>query len=108
MAERPNVLLVTTDHWFGALLGSAGHPAVLTPTLDALARSGVRFTQAYAECPICIPARRSLMTGTSPRTHGDRVYRERLAMPNPGDAPADQRGLNGQRGLHYPAPPGEG
>jgi len=81
MAERPNVLLVTTDHWPAALLGIAGHPAIQTPTLDDLARSGVRYTNAYAECPVCIPARRTLMTGTPPRTHGDRIFKETLPMP---------------------------
>ena len=78
---RPNVLVVVTDHWFGALFGVAGHPAIQTPTLDTLARSGVRFPNAYSECPVCIPARRSLMTGTTPRTHGDRVFKETLPMP---------------------------
>ncbi|MCP5119220.1 MAG: sulfatase-like hydrolase/transferase, partial [bacterium] len=81
MSEQPNVLLITTDHWPAALLGAAGHPAIQTPTLDELARSGVRFTQAYSECPVCIPARRTLMTGTSPRGHGDRVFQERLPIP---------------------------
>jgi len=68
--DRPNVLLVCTDHWPGSLLGCAGHPAVMTPTLDALARNGVRFPNAYSECPVCVPARRTLMTGLHPRTHG--------------------------------------
>ncbi len=77
----PNVLLITTDHWPGALLGVAGHPAIQTPTLDQLASSGTRFSRAYSECPVCIPARRTLMTGTSARTHGDRCYKERLPMP---------------------------
>src|SRR6059036_883012 len=80
-ASRPNVLLVCTDHWFASLFGVAGHPAVQTPTLDTLARSGVRFTNAYSECPVCIPARRTLMTGTSPRTHGDRVFKAHERMP---------------------------
>lgn len=75
MADRPNILLISTDHWPAALLGAAGHPMIQTPTLDSLARSGTRFTNAYAECPVCIPARRTLMTGTSPRSHGDRVAR---------------------------------
>jgi len=78
---RPNVLLITTDHWPAALLGEAGHPSILTPTLDELARSGVRFSNAYSECPVCIPARRTLMTGTSPRTHGDRDFGETQPMP---------------------------
>jgi arylsulfatase len=79
--NRPNVLLITVDQWPGDLLGCAGHPCIQTPTLDELARCGTRFGRAYSECPICIPARRTLMTGTSPRVHGDRVYQDRLPMP---------------------------
>ncbi len=78
---RPNVLLICTDHWPGTLLHCAGHQHILTPTLDQLAANGVRFTEAYSTTPICIPARRSLMTGTSARTHGDRVFNERGPMP---------------------------
>jgi arylsulfatase len=63
-------------------LGCAGHPAIQTPTLDQLAANGIRFTNAYAECPVCIPARRTLMTGTPPRTHGDRVFQETMPMPD--------------------------
>ena len=78
---RPNVLLVATDHWPASLLGING-AAVMTPTLDQLARNGVQFTNAYTECPVCIPARRTLMTGANSRTHGDRVFAERLPMPS--------------------------
>lgn len=80
-AGRPNVLLVTVDQWPGSLLGVAQHPVLQTPTLDQLARNGVRYTRAYSECPICIPARRTLMTGTSTRTHGDRVFGTTNPMP---------------------------
>src|SRR4051794_36967779 len=81
VGARPNVLLICTDHWSAPLFGVAGHPAIQTPTLDTLARSGIRFTNTYSECPVCIPARRTLMTGTAPRTHGDRVFKETLPMP---------------------------
>ena len=80
MSDRPHVLMITADHWPGSFFGIAGHPAIQTPTLDQLARNGVRYTQAYTECPICIPARRSLMTGTPPRTHGDRVFKDALGV----------------------------
>jgi arylsulfatase len=80
-ATRPNVLLITVDQWPGHLLGIAGHPVIQTPTLDELARNGRRFTNAHSECPICVPARRTLMTGTSPRAHGDRVYDDARPMP---------------------------
>ena len=79
--DRPNVLLITVDHWPAHLLGVAGHPVIQTPTLDELARNGVRFARAYSECPVCIPARRTLMTGTTPRTHGDRTFQAELPMP---------------------------
>ena len=81
-AKQPNVLLISTDHWPAELLGAAEHPSILTPTLDELARSGVRFRNAYSECPVCIPARRTLMTGVSPRTHGDRDFGETMPMPD--------------------------
>ena len=81
MADRPHVLLITADHWAASFLGVAGHPAIQTPTLDQLARNGTRYTNAYTECPVCIPARRSLMTGTPPRTHGDRIFKVHEPMP---------------------------
>ena len=72
--SRPNVLLIVTDHWPAALLGAAGHGAVYTPILNALCRNGVRFTNCYSEHPVCLPARRTLMTGTPARQHGDRTF----------------------------------
>lgn len=79
-SDSPNVLLVCTDHWPGRLLGAAGHPTVITPTLDQLAASGIRYPNAYSECPVCIPARRTLMTGLTPRGHG---VRDNRAAPMP-------------------------
>ena len=79
--DAPSVLLISTDHWPAHLMAGAGHPAVRTPTLDSLAGAGVRYTNAYAECPVCIPARRTLMTGTTTRTHGDRVFKVQEPMP---------------------------
>ena len=81
MPAPPHVLLVCTDHWPGRLFSHAGHPVIQTPTLDTLARSGVRYTRAYSECPVCIPARRTLMTGTTTATHGDRVFKVDNPMP---------------------------
>ncbi|GLQ56430.1 sulfatase-like hydrolase/transferase [Devosia nitrariae] len=79
---RKNVLLVTVDEWPARLMGAAGHPVIETPTLDALARAGTRYVNAYSETPVCVPARRSLMTGTDPRTHGDRTAQGTLRMPD--------------------------
>jgi arylsulfatase A-like enzyme len=72
MSDQPNVLLISADHWSGRLGGWAGNSSVLTPTLDHLARGGVSFRNAYSACPVCVPARRTLMTGMSARAHGVR------------------------------------
>jgi len=75
-------LLISADHWPGSLLGAAGHPIIQTPTLDQLARNGIRFPRAYTECPVCIPARRTLLTGLSPRSHGDRTFEVHKTLPS--------------------------
>ena len=82
MTERKNVLLICTDHWSGLLTGAAGHPVVMTPTIDQMARAGVSYERAYSACPSCIPARRSLYTGMSARAHGLRTYREAVDLPD--------------------------
>ena len=67
--ERPNICFIMTDQQRADCLGVEGHPVVQTPTLDWLASTGYRFSSAYAACPICIPARRTLMSGQRPATH---------------------------------------
>jgi hypothetical protein len=64
MPDRPNVILIHADQHRGDCLGIDGHPVVKTPTLDSLARRGVRFGSFYAACPSCIAARRSILTDT--------------------------------------------
>ncbi len=51
-------------------MGIAAHPVIQTPVLDELGTSGFHFTNAYSACPICIPARRTIMSGQKPVTHG--------------------------------------
>jgi arylsulfatase len=79
--KRKNVLLITVDQWPASLMGCAGHSQILTPTLDELSGCGIRFTNAYSTTPVCIPARRELMTGVCAKTHGDRSFAEELPMP---------------------------
>jgi len=80
--SKPNVLLISTDHWPGKMIGALGHPTIQSPTIDQMVRNGIVFTNAYSTTPICIPARRELMTGVFSRTHGDRVFNETLPMPD--------------------------
>lgn len=64
MTERAcNTLILLTDEQDAQALGCADHPFVKTPHLDALARRGTRFTNAFTPSPICVPARASLATG---------------------------------------------
>ena len=61
---RPtNLLIIMSDEHNPKVLGCNGHPLVKTPNMDALAARGTRFTAAYTNSPICIPARASFATG---------------------------------------------
>lgn len=70
MSQQPNILLLMTDQHRGDALGIEDHPCLQTPYLDHLASSGVRFAKAYSACPVSIPARRTMLTGCTPATHG--------------------------------------
>lgn len=80
-AEKPNVLFIAADDLAGTL-GCHGDPVARTPHLDRLAASGVCFTRAFHQIPLCNPARASLMTGHRPDTTQvydlERHFREAL------------------------------
>jgi choline-sulfatase len=61
--QPKNLLILMADEHNPKTLGCAGDPLVKTPNLDALAARGTRFTDAYTNCPICVPARASFATG---------------------------------------------
>jgi choline-sulfatase len=58
-----NLLFILSDEHSRRVLGCYGHPMIRTPNLDRLAASGVRFTSAYCNSPICVPSRAALATG---------------------------------------------
>lgn len=62
-SEKPNVIYIMTDDVGYGDLSSYGAPDIRTPILDQLARDGVRFTDFYANGPVCSPTRAGLMTG---------------------------------------------
>lgn len=70
MSERPNILLITTDQQRWDAVGGTGPAFLRTPHFDHLCREGVRFNRAYSDCPLCVPARRTIMTGQHAHTHG--------------------------------------
>ncbi|MEM9367279.1 MAG: sulfatase [Planctomycetota bacterium] len=64
--ERPDIVFIIVDDlndWLGCL---GGHPDSSSPNIDALAASGMLFSQGYCNSPQCRPSRTSLMTGVYP------------------------------------------
>ncbi len=68
--KRPNILFILADQHRFCDLGCAGNDELRTPHLDALAREGAQFARAYSNCPVCVPARGTLLTGLHPLRHG--------------------------------------
>ena len=69
-AVGASLLLVTLDTVRADRLGGYGYAAAETPTLDRLAREGVRFAAASTNAPLTLPAHASLLTGLLPPRHG--------------------------------------
>lgn len=69
--KHPNIILFLVDDLGWADIG-ANNPKTFyeTPNVDRIAASGMRFTQAYAACPVCSPTRGSIMTGKVPPRFG--------------------------------------
>lgn len=64
--QKPNFVFILADDLGWKDLGCYGSTFHKTPNLDRLASEGVRFTNAYAACPVCSPTRASIMTGKYP------------------------------------------
>ncbi|GAA4395287.1 sulfatase [Nibrella viscosa] len=91
--QRPNVVFILTDDMGWRDLGCYGNSFNETPQIDKLAASGMRFTQAYAACPVCSPTRASIMTGKYParlqltdfipgrNARTDAVFNDKLTTP---------------------------
>ncbi|VGO16243.1 Arylsulfatase [Pontiella desulfatans] len=62
----PNVVFVLIDDLGWTDLGCFGSGFYETPNIDRLCAEGVKFTQAYAACPVCSPTRAAIMTGKYP------------------------------------------
>lgn len=62
----PNVILVLIDDLGATDLGCYGSKYYETPHIDALAKDGMKFTQAYSACTVCSPTRASILTGKTP------------------------------------------
>ena len=84
VTRSPNILFIVMDDMndYTGYLG--GHPQAETPNIDALAASGMAFTQAYCNAPLCAPSRTSFMTGKLPNFTGilnNPQYYDRISKP---------------------------
>ena len=73
-SAKPNILFILVDDLGWADVGCFGSTFHETPNIDRLASEGMRFTDAYAACPVCSPTRASIMTGQYPVRHGITNY----------------------------------
>ena len=69
MKRIPNLLIVFSDQHRWCDLGCAGNDEVISPNLDAFAQDGLQFNSAYSNCPLCVPARGTLLTGLHALKH---------------------------------------
>ena len=65
-AKKPNILFILIDDMGWMDLACQGNPHLHTPYIDAFAKQGMRFTDAYASAPVCSPTRAAILTGLSP------------------------------------------
>jgi len=75
--EQPNVLFIVCDDLNDYVTGLGGHPQARTPHLERLAKTGVSFTRAYSNYPICVPSRSSCFTGIYPHSYNPRKWGEK-------------------------------
>jgi iduronate 2-sulfatase len=63
---KPNIVLIMTDDLNDYNEDLKGHPQIISPNIKKLADSGVSFTNAYSNDPMCGPSRSSMITGVYP------------------------------------------
>ncbi len=61
--QKPNIIYILADDLGYAEVGAYGQEKIETPNIDALAKSGMLFTQHYSSAPVCAPARYMFLTG---------------------------------------------
>ena len=72
--ELPNILWITSED-NSPFLGCYGDKLATTPFLDQLASEGFMYTHAYANCPVCAPARNTILTGVYAASNGNEQMR---------------------------------
>ncbi|WP_042366371.1 arylsulfatase [Bacteroides neonati] len=70
LSAQTHIILIVSDQHRGDALNCMGNPAVISPSIDALAKDGTLFLNGYSSAPSSTPARAGLLTGCSPWHHG--------------------------------------
>ena len=77
--KQPDIIIYMSDQ-HGAAYTSWGDVKADTPVLEEIKNNGVSFEQAYSPCPLCVPARMSMMSSRLPHRTG--VYDNNFTIPN--------------------------
>ena len=96
--KRPNIVFILIDDLGWADLGCYGSTYHETPRIDALAATGMKFTDFYAVGPVCSPTRASIVSGQ---------YPARLGLTNFISGKAPKKPDKARRGRKLTAPPNE-
>ena len=78
-AELPNILMITSEDNSAYFLGCYGNEMATTPNLDKLASEGFLYSHAFANCPVCAPARNTILTGVYAASNGNEQMRSKYA-----------------------------
>ncbi len=70
MKDKPNILLIMTDQQSSTMMSCTGNKDLKTPAMDSMAKTGLRFDNAYCTQPLCIPQRCSMFAGKMPHELG--------------------------------------
>ena len=80
--RAPNVVYIVADDLGYGDLACYGHPTIRTPSLDRMAREGMRFTDFYSASSVCTPSRAAMLTGRYAVRSGMASDRRRVLFPN--------------------------
>ena len=80
--ERPNILWITSEDNNVNWVGCYGNEWVETPHIDRLAAEGFRYSEVYANAPVCAPSRCTWITGIYAITMGTQPMRSRNEIPH--------------------------
>lgn len=78
----PNILWLTFEDTSPEFIGIYGNLTAKTPTMDQLARQGVRFTSAFSTGSVCSPSRSALITGVKTYALGTGNHRSAYPIPD--------------------------